>query len=84
VDSNSVSVGDGFKSTGGGENGKHHGLRFRHCEILVDSEDGTSFILRAGSCGRWTSAASTRHDGGKTWSKILKGSNASTGCSMIS
>lgn len=87
---NSVSIGDGiYKSMDGGENWTNMGLKDseRISKILIDPKDGN--IVYACAPGKLWSDSDDRgvyktSDGGKTWSKILKGANASTGCSMIS
>jgi len=87
---NSVSVGDGiYKSTDGGENWNNVGLHDseRIAKILIDPKDGN--IVYACVPGKLWSDSDERGvykttDGGKTWNKILKGMNPSTGCSMIS
>ena len=87
---NSVSVGDGiYKSTDGGENWTNMGLKDseRISKILIDPND--SNIVYACAPGKLWSDSDDRGlykttDGGKTWNKILKGANFSTGCSMIS
>ena len=87
---NSVSVGDGiYKSTDGGDNWTNMGLNAseRIVKILVDSSN--TDIVYAAVPGKLWSDSDERGlykttDGGKTWSKILKGPNLSTGCSMIS
>ena len=87
---NSVSIGDGvYKSTDGGENWTNVGLKEteRIAKILVDPGDSnTVYVCAPGklwSDGEERGLYKTT-DGGKTWAKILKGANASTGCSMIS
>ena len=87
---NSVSIGDGiYKSTDGGETWTNMGLRDseRIVKILVDPTDSN----RVYACvpGKLWSDSSERgvyrtNDGGKTWTKVLAGPNASTGCSMLS
>ena len=87
---NSTSVGNGiYKSTDGGDSWHNMGLpnSERISKILVDSKDSNTVY----SCvpGRLWSDSEDRGvykttDGGKTWEKILKGPNPSTGCSMIS
>jgi photosystem II stability/assembly factor-like uncharacterized protein len=87
---NSVSIGDGvYKSTDGGENWTNLGLKEteRIAKILVDPSDSNTVYVCAP--GKLWSDSDERGlykttDGGKTWAKILKGANASTGCSMIS
>lgn len=86
---NSVSIGDGiYKSTDGGENWTNMGLKEseRISRILVDPTDDNT--VYAAVPGKLWSDGDERGlykttDGGKTWIKILKGANASTGCSMI-
>lgn len=87
---NSVSIGDGvYKSTDGGENWTNVGLKEteRIAKILVDpSDSNTVYVCAPGKL--WSDSEERglykTTDGGKTWAKILKGANASTGCSMIS
>jgi len=87
---NSVSVGDGvYKSTDGGDNWTNVGLRDseRIVKILVDpSSTDTVYVCAPGKL--WSDSDERgvykTTDGGKSWTKILKGANASTGCSMIS
>jgi photosystem II stability/assembly factor-like uncharacterized protein len=86
---NSVSVGDGiYKSNDGGENWTNVGLKEseRISKILVDPSD--SKIVYACVPGKLWSDSNERGlykttDAGKTWTHILNGANASTGCSMI-
>jgi photosystem II stability/assembly factor-like uncharacterized protein len=87
---NSVSIGDGiYKSTDGGDSWTNMGLKEseRIVKILVDPKDGNT--VYACVPGRLWSDSHDRGvykttDGGKTWTQILKGTNASTGCSMMS
>jgi photosystem II stability/assembly factor-like uncharacterized protein len=87
---NSVSVGDGvYKSTDGGENWTNVGLREseRIAKILVDpSDSNTVYVCAPGKL--WSDSADRgvykTTDGGKSWTQVLKGSNLSTGCSMMS
>ncbi|HEV3254366.1 MAG TPA: hypothetical protein VG033_08160 [Candidatus Acidoferrales bacterium] len=87
---NSTSVGDGiYRSTDGGENWTNMGLKGseRIAKILIDPKDGN--IVYACVPGRLWSDSDDRGfykttDGGKSWAKILKGANLSTGCSMAS
>jgi len=87
---NSVSIGDGiYKSTDGGENWTNMGLKNseRISKIVVDPKDGNT--VYACVPGKLWSDSDDRglyktSDGGKSWTKVLKGVNASTGCSMIS
>jgi photosystem II stability/assembly factor-like uncharacterized protein len=87
---NSTSVGDGvYKSVDGGENWTNMGLKDseRIAKILVDpSSTNTVYVCAPGKL--WSDSDERglykTTDGGKTWTRILKGPNASTGCSMIS
>ena len=87
---NSASIGDGvYKSTDGGENWINVGLKEseRVAKIIVDPADGNT--VYACVPGKLWSDSEERGlykttDGGATWTKILKGANLSTGCSMIS
>ena len=87
---NSTSIGDGvYKSTDGGENWTNMGLKEseRIAKILVDPSDTNSVYVCVP--GKLWSDSDDRGvykttDGGKSWSKVLKGSNLSTGCSMLS
>jgi photosystem II stability/assembly factor-like uncharacterized protein len=87
---NSVSIGDGiYKSTDGGDNWTNLGLKTseRISKILIDPKN--SDTVYACVPGKLWSDSEDRGvykttDGGKTWTKILKGANLSTGCSMIS
>jgi photosystem II stability/assembly factor-like uncharacterized protein len=87
---NSVSVGDGvYKSTDGGDNWANVGLKDseRISKIIVDPTDSNTVYVAAP--GKLWSDSDERglyktSDGGKTWARILKGANASTGCSTIS
>ena len=87
---NSTSVGDGvYKSTDGGDNWTNVGLKDseRIAKILVDpSSTDTVYVCAPGKL--WSDSDERgvykTTDGGKSWTKVLKGANASTGCSMIS
>jgi photosystem II stability/assembly factor-like uncharacterized protein len=87
---NSVSVGDGvYKSVDGGDNWTNVGLKEseRIAKILVDPSDTNTVYVCA--TGKLWSDSDERGvykttDGGKSWNKVLKGANASTGCSMMS
>jgi photosystem II stability/assembly factor-like uncharacterized protein len=87
---NSTSIGDGvYKSVDGGENWTNLGLKAseRIAKILVDpAETNTVYACVPGNL--WSDSEERgvykTTDGGKTWAKVLKGSNASTGCSMLS
>ena len=87
---NSVSIGDGiYKSVDGGDNWTNVGLgnTERISRILVDpSHTDTVYACAPGKL--WADSDDRgvykTTDGGKTWTKALKGGNASTGCSMIS
>jgi len=87
---NSTSVGNGiYKSTDGGDNWTNMGLNDseRIAKILVDP--ASTNTVYACATGKLWSDGDQRGvyrttDGGKTWTKVLKGANASTGCSMMS
>ena len=87
---NSVSIGDGvYKSIDGGDNWTNMGLKEseRISKILIDPSDANTVYVAVP--GKLWSDSDDRGlykttDGGKTWTKILKGSNSSTGCSTIS
>jgi len=87
---NSVSVGDGvYKSTDGGENWTYLGLNEseRIVKILVNPKDSNNVYVCV--TGKLWSDADERgvyrtKDGGKSWTRVLRGVNASTGCSMLS
>jgi photosystem II stability/assembly factor-like uncharacterized protein len=86
---NSVSVGDGiYKSTDGGENWTNMGLRDSEhiAKILVDPKDGNT-VLACATGHLWDDnderGVYKTSDGGRTWKKVLGGSNGSTGCGFI-
>lgn len=87
---NSVSIGDGiYKSTDAGENWTNMGLKEseRIVKIVVDPTN-TDIVYVAVPGKLWSDSFDRgvykTTNGGKTWAHILKGSNASTGSSMIS
>ncbi|HEY3103113.1 MAG TPA: hypothetical protein VGJ69_05950 [Pyrinomonadaceae bacterium] len=86
---NSTSLGDGvYKSTDGGDNWTNMGLpeSERIAKILV-SPDNTNTVYVCAPGKLWSDSNERgvyrTTDGGKTWTQILKGANASTGCSMM-
>lgn len=87
---NSVSIGNGiYKSVDGGNSWTNMGLpnSERIAKIIIDPKN--SDTVYACVPGKLWSDSEDRGlykttDGGKTWNKILKGGNLSTGCSMIS
>jgi len=87
---NSASIGTGiYKSTDGGDSWTNMGLQNseRIAKIIVDPKNSST--VYACVPGKLWSDSEDRGvykttDGGKSWSKILKGANLSTGCSMIS
>jgi photosystem II stability/assembly factor-like uncharacterized protein len=87
---NSVSYGTGvFKSTDGGDNWTAMGLANseRIAKIAIDPSDtNTVYVCVPGKL--WSDSDDRgvykTSDGGKTWTKVLKGANLSTGCSMLS
>src|SRR5258705_3727779 len=86
---NSVSIGDGIhRSDDGGENWTNMGLRNSEhiVKILVDpTETNTVYVCVPGKL--WSDSDERgvykTTDGGKTWSKMLRGGNLSTGCSLL-
>lgn len=86
---NSVSVGNGiYKSTDGGDNWAHLGLQDseRIAKIVVDpTNSNTVYTCATGHL--WSDGGERgvykTTDGGATWSRVLAGANASTGCSML-
>src|SRR5260221_495760 len=87
---NSVSIGNGiYKSTDGGDSWKNVGVRDseRIAKIIVDPKNSdTVYVCVPGKLWRDSEDRGVYKttDGGKNWSKILKGPSLSTGCSMIS
>jgi photosystem II stability/assembly factor-like uncharacterized protein len=87
---NSVSIGDGiYKSIDGGDNWTNVGLKDSEhiAKILIDpSAPNTVYACVPGKL--WSDSEERgvykTTNGGQTWTKILKGANASTGCSMMS
>ncbi|HVH10123.1 MAG TPA: hypothetical protein VM736_10025, partial [Gemmatimonadales bacterium] len=86
---NSASIGDGvYKSVDAGETWTNVGLKEseRIARIVVDpTETNTVYVCVPGKL--WSDSDERgvykTTDGGKTWTKVLKGTNASTGCSML-
>jgi len=87
---NSVSIGNGiYKSTDGGDSWTNMGLANseRIAKIMIDPKNSnTVYVCVPGKL--WSDSEDRgvykTTDGGKSWNKILKGANLSTGCSMIS
>jgi len=87
---NSTSIGDGvYKSTDGGDTWTNVGLKEseRIGGILIDPTN--SDIVYVAALGKLWSDSDDRGlykttDGGKSWTKILKGANSSTGCATLS
>ena len=86
---NSVSIGDGiYRSTDEGETWTNMGLPTseRITRIIVHPRNGN--VVYACVPGRLWSDSNDRGlykttDGGKTWAQVLRGGNASTGCSSL-
>jgi len=87
---NSVSIGDGiYRSDDAGDNWTNVGLKNSEhiVKIIVDpTATNTVFVCVPGKL--WSDSDERgvykTTDGGKTWTKVLKGGNLSTGCSMLS
>src|SRR5467141_3743274 len=87
---NSVSIGNGvYKATDGGDSWTNMGLpnSERISKIIIDPKNSsTVYVCVPGKL--WSDSEDRgvykTTDGGKSWSKILKGANISTSCSMIS
>jgi len=87
---NSVSIGDGvYKSVDGGENWTNVGLPASEhiAKILIDpTTPNTVYVCVPGAL--WSDSDERgvykSTDGGKSWTKVLKGANPSTGCSLMS
>jgi photosystem II stability/assembly factor-like uncharacterized protein len=87
---NSVSIGDGiYHSTDGGDSWHNVGLpqSERIVKLAVDPRNGNTVL--ACVTGKLWSDSSERgvyrtSDGGKLWTQVLKGGNASTGCGGMS
>jgi len=87
---NSVSIGDGiYRSDDAGDNWTNMGLKNSEhiVKIIVDpTATNTVFVCVPGKL--WSDSDERgvykTTDGGKTWTKVLKGGNLSTGCSMLS
>lgn len=86
---NSVSIGNGvYRSMDGGETWKRVGLPAseRIAKIIVSPMNGeTAYAAVPGAL--WSDSTERglykTTDGGQTWNQVLKGANASTGCSDI-
>src|SRR5580692_3332449 len=86
---NSVSVGDGvYKSTDGGENWINVGLKDSEhiAKILIDPTDGKNVLVCA-TGHLWDDnderGVFKTNDGGKSWNKVLAGTNGSSGCGLL-
>ena len=86
---NSVSIGDGiYKSVDGGQSWKNMGLKNSERINKIVVHPSNSQIVYACVPGKLWSDSNDRGlyksiDGGETWQHIIKGSNASTGCSAL-
>jgi len=86
---NSVSIGDGiYRSKDGGESWTNMGLPESERIVKVFVKPGDSNVVYACVTGKLWSDSTDRgvyrsRDAGKTWSQVLKGANASTGCGSL-
>ncbi len=86
---NSVSVGDGiYKSTDGGENWENAGLsRSEHIARILVHPRNSDVVYACATGPLWSDGGDRglyrTSDGGKTWAQVLRGANASTGCSSV-
>src|SRR5436305_7299637 len=86
---NSVSIGDGiYKSTDGGDSWTNVGLKnSEHIAKVVVSRQSSDTVFAAVPWKMWSDSTDRglykTTGGGKTWNLILKGANASTGCSTV-
>jgi photosystem II stability/assembly factor-like uncharacterized protein/outer membrane lipoprotein-sorting protein len=86
---NSVSVGDGiYKSTDNGETWTNMGLKeSEHIVRILVRPDNSDVVYACVPGKLWSDSADRgvykTGDGGKTWKKMLAGSNLSTGCSGL-
>lgn len=86
---NSVSIGDGiYRSTDGGETWTNMGLRDSERIVRILVHPKNSNVVYACAPGKLWSDSNDRglyrtSDGGKTWTLVLRGANASTGCSSV-
>src|SRR5438067_6861418 len=86
---NSVSIGTGvYKSTDGGETWNYAGLpNSERVAKIVVSPTSSDTVFAAVPGALWSDSPERglykTSDGGKNWDLILKGANASTGCSTI-
>jgi hypothetical protein len=87
---NSVSIGDGiYRSDDAGENWTNLGLKnSEHIVKIIVDPTATSTVYVCVPGKLWSDSDERgvyrTADGGKTWTKVLKGANLSTGCSMLS
>ncbi|HXM32019.1 MAG TPA: hypothetical protein VN921_00080, partial [Chthoniobacterales bacterium] len=86
---NSVSIGNGvYKSTDGGETWNYAGLpNSERVSKIVVSPTNSDTVFAAVPGALWSDSPDRglykTGDGGKNWDLILKGANASTGCSAL-
>src|SRR5262245_10123630 len=86
---NSVSIGDGvYKSTDGGETWANLGLEnSEHIGKIVVDPTATNTVYVCALGKLWSDSPDRglykTTDGGKSWAKVLKGANPSTGCASL-